>query len=165
MWLSAAFITAAFCVSFSACNPCARLSRRCPPAVTSRDSVHVHDTVTITRWVTDTAVEAALRRELARVKALLGDTARTETSYAEAAAWVTDGGIWLELQNKECAAVDVPVFHEKEESRHEESRTKTETVVVKEYRTRGIVAAAAWFGLAAALWVVIRAVLRAFLRR
>lgn len=132
-----------------------------------KDSVHIHDTVTRTVWRTDTSQVVTLQKELARVYALIGDTARAETSAAVAMAWLDDRGLKLELHNKDSVRVEVPVYHERQESRHEEVREKTvtETVTVTEYCTPGIVAAAAWFGLAALLWIVIRAVLRICLRR
>lgn len=154
-----------FCASFSACNPCARLSRRCLPQESSRETLYVHDTVTRTIWRTDSAENIALRRELERVRTLLRDTARAETSLASAEAWVDGDALCLNLRNKDSARVDVPVYHEKEESRHEENRDKTETKVVIEYRIPKIVGAAAWFGLASLLWIILRVVIRIFLKR
>ena len=127
--------------------------------------MYIHDTVTVIRWRTDTTMVTALRQELVRIHAAMNDTAHAETTYATADAWYDGSGVVLNMHNKPTAPVNVPVFHEREEARHEETRTKTETRVVTEYRIPAIVSAAAWFGLAALLGIIVRAVIRLCLRR
>lgn len=118
-----------------------------------------------TVWQTDSSQIIALRRELERVRGMLGDTVRAETSFAAAKAWADGEALWLDLRNKDSARVEVPVYHEREESRHEEGRAKETVKVETEFRTRPIVAASAWFGLAALVWILLRMVMLATLRR
>ena len=127
--------------------------------------MYIHDTATVIRWLTDTTMVTALRQELGRIRAAMNDTAHAETTSATADAWYDESGVVLKMRNKPKAPVVVPVFHEREEARHEETRAKTEIKVVTEYRIPAIVSAAAWFGLAALLGLIVRAVIRLCLRR
>lgn len=126
--------------------------------------MHIHDTVIRTVWQTDSSQIIALRRELERVRGMLSDTVRAETSFAVAQAWADGGTLLLELRNKDSARVEVPVYHEREESRHEEARTKETVKVVTEFRTRPLVAAAAWLGLVSVLVWLGKGILRLIMR-
>ena len=129
------------------CSPCARLARLCPPQVSKSETYYVHDTTKITKWQTDTAMSVALAYEIARSMVLETDTAHAETSYAVAQAWYTGDRIALELYNKPVAPVQVPIFHEKEETRHEEAKQETITEVQTIYKTPVIVQIGAYIGL------------------
>ena len=134
---------------FVGCDPCARLSRRCPPAATVQDSVWIHDSVWVERWQTDTVVRVRLERETVRETVDIGDTARAETVYAWALSYADGARLVLRLENKDSAEMLVQRINTLESRLKEAYSRRSETKVVTEYRTRGIVKAAAWFGLVA----------------
>lgn len=129
------------------CNPCARLARLCPPQESKIVTHYVHDTTTITKWQTDTAISLALANEIVRSMVLETDTAHAETTYAVAQAWYTGDAIALELYNKPVAPVYVPIYHEKEETIHEEGKNETNNNVQTVYKVPIIVECFAFCGL------------------
>ena len=94
-----------------------------------------------------------LRVELERetVKEVVGisDTAMAETAYACAVSVVMGKSMVLKLWNKDSAEMLVQRINTLESRLKEAYSRRSETKVVTEYRTRGIVKAAAWFGLVA----------------
>lgn len=144
--LTLSAILALMLVYCTACNPCARLARLCPPQVSKSETHYVHDTTTITRWQTDTALSVALASEMMRSTVLETDTAHAETTYAVAQAWFTGDAIAIELYNKPVAPVYVPIYHEKEETIHEEAQKETITEVQTIYKTPVIVQIGAYIG-------------------
>lgn len=144
----AALLTALL-LGLTGCDPCARLARRCPPAATVQDSVFVRDSVRIERWRVDTVVRVRLERETVRETVPLTDTARAETRYARALSHVDGTRLILRLENKDSAEMLVQRINTLESRLKEAYSGRSETKVVTEYRTRGIVKAAAWFGLVA----------------
>lgn len=95
--------TACLCMFLAGCSPCERLSRLCPPAesetLTVHDSIHVTDTV----YIRDTLREVRLVPGEATAVVPAADTARVETLYATATAWLCGGAINLNITNKESA--------------------------------------------------------------
>ena len=144
----------ALLLSVTGCDPCARLARRCPPAATVQDSVWVHDSVWVERWTTDTVVKVKLERETVRETVPIGDTARAETAYARALSYADGTRLVLRLENKDSAEMLAQRLHVLESRLKEAYNRRSETKVVTEYRTRGIVKAAAWFGLVVVLCLV-----------
>lgn len=106
-WFSvpAVLLCAAVCaVAFlSSCEPCARLSRRCPPVasetLTVHDSIHVTDTV----YMHDTLREVKLVPGEASAVGYATDTVKVETQYATATAYVSAGTIVAHIRNKDSA--------------------------------------------------------------
>lgn len=139
----------ALLLGVTACDPCARLARRCPPAASVQDSVYVRDSVWVERWTTDTVVKVKLERETVREVVGISDTAFAETAYACAVSFVMGKSMVLRLWNKDSADMLVRQLNEMKVRLREAYSQRSETKVVTEYRTRGIVKAAAWFGLAA----------------
>lgn len=96
-------IIALFVAIACCCSPCARLARLCPPAasetLTVHDSIHVTDTV----YIRDTLREVRLLPGTATAVVPAADTARVETLYATATAWLCGGVINLNITNKESA--------------------------------------------------------------
>ena len=136
-------------LSLTGCDPCARLARRCPPASTVQDSVWVHDSVWVERWRVDTVVRVKLERETVKEVVGISDTAMAETAYACAVSFVMGKSMVLKLWNKDSAEMLVQRINTLESRLKEAYSRRSETKVVTEYRTRGIVKAAAWFGLVA----------------
>lgn len=150
--LCAAVAAAVLC----ACSPCGRLSHRCPPIEYVRDSIEIHDTLIRETLITDTLVDVRLVRETVYVQTPVTDTARGETSYAYGLAWVDGTRVMLALTNKDSAEVLTQRIKVLERQLHAE-RQRTEKVAVKtEYRTRGIVKAGSWIGLAAVVYLAAR---------
>ena len=157
--LALLFILAA-CAALSSCDPCGRLARRCPPAESVYDTVYRHDTLLReVRWV-DTLLAVQLVREEVNVYTPLEDTARAETEYALAMSWAEGERLRLLLTNKDSAEVLVKRVEVLERQVSEERSRSVRTVVRTEYRTRGIVKAAAWYGLACAVVTLLRIVIR-----
>ena len=144
----------ALLLSVTGCDPCARLARRCPPAATVQDSVWVYDSVWVERWTTDTVVRVKLERETVKEVVGISDTAFAETAYACAVSFVMGESMVLRLWNKDSADVLVRQLNELKVQLREAYSQRSETKVVTEYRTRGIVKAAAWFGLVVVLCLV-----------
>lgn len=141
----------ALLLSVTGCDPCARLSRRCPPAASVQDSVWVHDSVRVERWQTDTVVRVRLERETVRETVDIGDTARAETVYAWALSYADGARLVLRLENKDSAEMLVQRINTLESRLKEAYSRRSETKVVTQYRCRTIVKVGAWIGLAAVL--------------
>lgn len=144
----------ALLLSMTGCDPCARLARRCPPAEAVQDSVWVHDSVWVERWQTDTVVRVKLERETVKEVVGISDTARAETAYARALSYADGTRLVLRLENKDSAEMLLQRINTLESSLKEAYSARSEVKVVTEYRTRGIVKAAAWFGLVVVLCLV-----------
>lgn len=153
-------VLVALLLGLTGCDPCARLSRRCPPAASVRDSVYVRDSVWIERWRVDTVVRVRLERETVRETVPIGDTARAETAYARALSYADGARLVLRLENKDSAEMLAQRLHVLESRLKEAYSWRSETKVVTEYRTRGIVKAAAWFGLAALVALLVFIVMK-----
>lgn len=147
-------VLVALLLGVTACDPCARLARRCPPAASVQDSVYVRDSVWVERWTTDTVVKVKLERETVREVVGISDTAFAETAYACAVSFVMGKSMVLKLWNKDSADMLVKQLNELKVQLREAYSQRSETKVVTEYRTRGIVKAAAWFGLVVVLCLV-----------
>lgn len=142
------------------CDPCARLARRCPPAATVQDSVWIHDSVLVERWTVDTVVRVKLERETVKDVVGIADTAFAETAYACAVSFVMGKSVVLRLWNKDSADMLAQRLHVLESRLKEAYNWRSETKVVTKYRTRGIVKAAAWFGLAALVALLVFIVMK-----
>lgn len=155
--MPAVLLCAVVCaVAFLAsCEPCARLSRRCPPVasetVTVHDSVHVTDTV----YLHDTLREVKLVPGEASAVGYETDTVTVETQYATATAYVSAGSIIAHIHNKDSALALVTEterlrrlvrFHSQ---RAEKVEVKCEVYVPK--AVKGL----AWTGGAAILAVLV----------
>lgn len=147
-------VLVALLLSLTGCDPCARLARRCPPAATVQDSVYVRDSVRVERWRVDTVVRVRLERETVKEVVGISDTAFAETAYACAVSFVMGKSMVLKLWNKDSADMLVKQLNELKVQLREAYSQRSETKVVTEYRTRGIVKAAAWFGLVVVLCLV-----------
>lgn len=147
-------VLVALLLSLTGCDPCARMARRCPPAASVQDSVWVHDSVWVERWRVDTVVRVKLERETVKEVAGISDTAFAETAYACAVSFVMGKSMVLRLWNKDSAEMLVQRINTLESRLKEAYSGRSEVKVVTEYRTRGIVKAAAWFGLVVVLCLV-----------
>ena len=133
--IPALMIIAAVCLQcfMSSCTPCKQLERRCPPAVSRTDSIHIHDTVIREVYIRDTVQVVKLVPEYIYVMARAGDTAYGETEYARAMAWLCGGNICMQMWNKDSAAVLVKQIEILEERLREVSHLKNE-VEIREVR-------------------------------
>lgn len=156
-------VLVALLLGLTGCDPCARLSRRCPPTATVRDSVWVHDSVWVDRWRTDTVVRVKLERETVREAVPLADTARAETRYARALSYADGARLVLRLENKESAEMLLSAYHTLRNAYREAVSSRHEVQVRTVYKCRPIVKAGAWFGLASLLYLIVSCVL--FVRR
>lgn len=156
--------TVAIMPSVSSCSPCERLSRRCPPVESVRDSVYVHDTVVRTVYVHDTVQTVRLVPEYIYVTAPAGDTAYGETAYARAMAWLCGGNVSLRMWNKDSAAVLVKQIEVLEQRLREMSRVSERVEVKTERYVPWIVKVLAWAGGIALLYAVGKTVLRIAVR-
>ena len=156
-------VLVALLLGLTGCDPCARLSRRCPPTATVRDSVWVHDSVWVERWRTDTVVRVRLERETVREAVPFADTAFAETAYAQALSCLHDGNLVLRLENKDSAEMLLSAYHELRNAYREAVASRHEVQVRTVYKCRPIVKAGAWFGLASLLYLIVSCVL--FVRR
>lgn len=141
----------ALLLSVTGCDPCARLSRRCPPVENAQDSVWIHDSVWVERWQTDTVVKVKLERETVKEVVGISDTAMAETAYACAVSFVMGKSMVLKLWNKDSADMLVKQLNEMKVQLREAYSHRSETKVVTQYRCRTIVEVGAWIGFAAAL--------------
>lgn len=133
-------------ISLSACSSCEQLSRRCPPVTSRTDSIHIHDTIIKEVHFRDTIQVVQLVPEFIYVTAPAGDTAYGETEYARAMAWLCGGSIYLNLWNKDSAAVLVKRIEVLEQRLREASRVSA-SVEIKEVRfIPQIVRILAWAG-------------------
>ena len=148
----------------SGCDPCRRLSRRCPPEAAVRDSLWRSDTCIIERWHTDTLQTIALPEETVRSSSLPSDTAFAETSFASAFAYLSGNQLRLLLRNKDSAEVLARKIRELQRQVSEKGSFTKETVVETRYRTPAAVSVLAGFGGLCLLLLAVSAVLR-FLSR
>lgn len=153
-------VLVALLLCMTACDPCARLARRCPPAATVQDSVWVHDSVWVERWTVDTVVRVKLERETVKEVAGISDTAFAETAYACAVSFVMGKSMVLRLWNKDSADMLVRQLNELKVRLREAYSQRSETKVVTEYKCRTIVKAGAWIGLAAVAALIVYIVLK-----
>lgn len=130
----------------SGCNPCARLSRRCPPAASRTDSIYIHDTIIRTEKVLDTAMLLRLLQRFISVTSPAGDTAYAETEYARAMAWLCGKNICLNMWNKDSGVVDVPKIEVTEQHLRETSRVSESVEVKTERYIPWFVRVMAWAG-------------------
>lgn len=156
-------VLVALLLCMTACDPCARLARRCPPAATVQDSVWVHDSVWVERWTTDTVIKVKLERETVREVVGISDTAKAETAYAQALSYADGSRLVLRLWNKDSAEMLARQVYVLEQRLKEAYSASSEVKVVTEYKCRPIVQAGAWFGLASLLYLIVSCVL--FVRR
>lgn len=151
-WLTLALaVLIALLLSVTGCDPCARLSRRCPPAATVQDSVWIHDSVWVERWRVDTVVRVKLERETVKEVVGISDTAMAETAYACAVSFVMGKSMVLKLWNKDSADMLVKQLNEMKVQLREAYSHRSETKVVTQYRCRMIMKVGAWIGFAAVL--------------
>ncbi len=145
----------------AACNPCARLSRRCPPVESVQDSVWCYDTLIREVRVVDTLQVVRLVAEQHTAVVLATDTARAETRYTRAEAHLTDGGtLALRVSNKDSADVLVKKIEALE---YQLSRRERLTAVTKIKEVRyvpGFIKFLAWVGGIALLYILIKIVIR-----
>lgn len=148
-------------LSLSACNPCARLSRRCPPVASVQDSVWCYDTIIREVRVVDTLQVVRLVAEQHTAVVLATDTARAETRYTRAVAHLTDGGaLALRVSNKDSAEVWAKKIEALE---YQLSRRERLTAVTKIREVRhvpGFVKFLAWVGGISLLYLLIKIVIR-----
>lgn len=137
------------------CSPCERLARRCPPIEYMKDSIVVHDTLIRETTIRDTVLEVRLIKEYVYVQASINDTARAETSYAYGMAWLDGARVILSMRNKDSAEVLTQRIITLERQLRETSRKKETIKVQTVYKTRWIVKVAAWFGLIAAVGLLL----------
>lgn len=130
----------------SACNPCARLSRLCPPVEAAKDSVWSHDTVFFERVVVDTQAVVRLIPQYVEVERDIEGVAEASTFYTLGRAWVEDGKIRLSLANRDSALALVSQIRELQYQLSEKGRVTASTKTVTVYRTRGFVKFLAWSG-------------------
>lgn len=152
LWLLA-FGSAA--LYFSACSPCERLARRCPPVAYERDSIHVTDTLWFETLVIDTPMFVKLPPEYIYLVRPHNDTVKGETAFTRGMAWCDGESLNLELMNKDSAEVLVQRIKTLERRLLESYREKETGKVRTEYKTRGIVKVGAWIGLVAVVLTVL----------
>ena len=155
-------LLAIMCIIMASCNPCERLSKRCPAAITMPDSVWVHDSVWVERWRVDTVVRVRLERETVRETVPLTDTARAETAYACAVSYAVGQRIVLDLANKDSVEMLLSAYHELRNAYREKRSNRNEVQVQTVYKCRPIIQTGAWIGLAAIIYILVRIIL--FLR-
>lgn len=142
-------------LSTQGCDPCARLSRRCPPSASVRDSIYVHDSIHVYRWTVDTLVRVLLERETVKEAVGIADTARAETSYAEAVSYADGTRLVLRMWNKDSAELLTRQVRMLEERLREAYSQRSETKVVTVFKCRKIVQAGAWTGLVAVIALIV----------
>ncbi|MCM1169975.1 MAG: hypothetical protein NC324_08590, partial [Bacteroides sp.] len=155
-WLKIAVLALLAAWTLSGCSPCERLSRRCPPIEYVRDSIHIHDTLIREVRITDTLMLVELVQETVRESVPIEDTAKAETDYARAEAYVDGSNIHLTLSNKDSAEVLVQRIETLERQLREAYREFENKKVQTVYKTRGIVKAGAWIGLASVILLLLR---------
>lgn len=144
-----------------ACNPCARLSRRCLPVASVQDSVWCYDTLIREVRVVDTLQVVRLVKEQHTAVVLATDTARAETRYTKAVAHLTTSGtLALSVSNKDSAEVWAKKIEALE---YQLSRRERLTAVTKIREVRyvpGFIKFLAWVGGIALLYLLIRIVIK-----
>lgn len=152
------------CIAFvagmaAACDPC----RRCVTPAGTNTTIYVHDTTTVTRYVHDTVEVVRLLPGRASTIAPEADTARAETDYATAIAYLRGCSIVLEINNKDTAAALVRQIETLTERLREVSQNTENTIVKRERYVPGLVAGLAWLGgstLAVLLFSVVSTLIR-----
>lgn len=162
LWLLA-FGSAA--LYFSACSPCERLARLCPPVAYERDSIHVTDTLWFETLVIDTPMFVKLPPEYIYLVRHHNDTVKGETAFTRGMAWCDGESLNLKLMNKDSAEVLVQRIKTLERQLRYWKRLKEHTIVKTEYRTRGIVKVFMWIGIASVVLIVLYIILRILKRR
>lgn len=153
-----------FLIWAASCSPCERLSRRCPPAESVRDSVYVHDTVVRHVYVHDTVQTVRLVPEYVYIMAPASDTVRGETTYARAMAWLCGGHVCLRMWNKDSADVLVKQIEVLEQRLREMSRVSERVEVKTERYVPWVVKVLAWAGGIAILYAVGKTLVRIAVR-
>lgn len=157
------------CIAFVAgmavaCDPC----RRCVTPAGTNTTTRIRDSVTVTIKVSRSLEPVHLLPGRASTTASGADTARAETDYATAIAYLRGRNIVLEIKNKDTAAALVRQIETLTERLREVSQTTENTIVKRERYVPGIVKALAWLGGAAVaaglLYVVFAIARRKFLR-
>lgn len=157
------------CIAFvagmaAACDPC----RRCVMPTGINTTTRVHDSVTVTVKVSRSLEPVHLLPGRASASVPDADTARAETDYAAAVAYLRGRSIVLEINNKDTAAALVRQIETLTERLREVSQTTESAIVKRELYVPGIVKALAWLGGAAVaaglLYVVFAVARRKFLR-
>ena len=152
------------CIIMASCNPCERLSKRCPAATTMHDSVWIHDSVWVEHWQTDTVVKVLLKHEIVEKtiptnNTCQPDSAFAETSYAQALSFLQDGNLILRLKNKDSAEMLLTAYHTLRNAYHEALSSSHAVQVQTVYKCRPIIQTGAWIGLAAIIYILVRIVL------
>lgn len=161
MWL---VLLSLLLLAFSACSPCARLSRRCRQLSSVTDSVYVFDTLIRELRVVDTVQTVRLTPESVYVKAPVLDTVQAVTVYARALAWVEGERICLRVWNKDSAVVLTQKIVALERQLAERGRIQTEVRVQTVYQTPPPVKLLAWIGGVLLLYVIGKSVIRLCVR-
>lgn len=157
-WLKIAVLALLAAWILSGCSPCERLARRCPPVVYERDSIVVYDTFTRETKITDTLLYVRLIPEYVYVQTVLTDTARAETSYAEASAWVEGERLRLVVVNKDSAEALTKLINTLERQLRETYQSKETGKVLTVYKTKRIVKFLAGMGIGTLIMLLIRIV-------
>lgn len=152
------------CIAFVAgmavaCDPC----RRCVTQAGTNTTTRIRDSVTVTIKVSRSLEPVHLLPGRASTTASEADTARAETDYATAIAYLRGRNIVLEIKNKDTAAALVRQIETLTERLREVSQTTENTIVKRERYVPVIVAGLAWLGgstLAVLLFFVISALIR-----
>lgn len=146
-------------LGLTACDPC----RRCVMPGGTNTTTYVRDTVTVTVYIHDTVTVVRLLPGRASATAPEADTARAETDYATAIAYLRGRNIVLEINDKDTAAALVRHIETLTERQREVSQTTESAIVKRELYVPGIVKALAWLGgaaVAAGLLYVVFAIAR-----
>lgn len=153
------FAVAVIALALTSCDPC----RRCVTPAGVNVTTYVHDTTTVTVHVRDTVETVRLLPGQASATAPEADTARAETAYAAAVAYLRGRNIVLEIRNKDTAAALVRQIETLTERLREVLQNAENTVVKRERYVPRVVECLAWLGgmaLAVMLFSAIFAVLR-----
>ena len=109
-------VLVALLLSLTGCDPCARLSRRCPPAATVQDSVYVRDSVWVERWRVDTVVRVRLERETIRETVRIGDRLwRVRQAHTVQKEWrpcLATVSLWERIDREHAGTMEDPIPYE-----------------------------------------------------
>lgn len=147
-------------LALTSCDPC----RRCVTPAGTNTTTYVHDTVTVTVYARDTVEVVRLLPGRASVSVPEADTARAETAYAAAIAYLRGRSIILEISNKDTAAALVQHIERLTERLRESSQTIESVVIKRERYVPGVVKAFAAIGSGVTVGLLFFAV-SAFFRR
>lgn len=126
----------------ASCDPC----RRCVMPAGTNTMTYVRDSVTVTVKVNRSLEPVHLLPGRASTTAPEADTARAETDYATAIAYLRGRNIVLEIKNKDTAAALVRQIETLTERLREVSQNTENTIVKRERYVPVIVAGLAWLG-------------------